>query len=95
MEENMKWKDMIGLIYQAEGGILDEKMKQVNKRIKEKIKDINMEKILEDTSKPNTLSEAFDRIEENYSIKIAEYNKEFYKLGFIDGVNLMINCLRT
>ena len=28
-------------------------------------------------------------------IKISEYNKEFYKQGFIDGINLIINCLKT
>ena len=67
----------------------------INKNIKDKIKDINIEKILEDTSKQSELKKVFDQIEENYSIKIAEYNKEFYKQGFIDGVNLMINCLKT
>ena len=35
-----------------------------------------------------------ETIEENYSIKIAEYNKEFYKQGFKDGVNLIMNCFK-
>ena len=77
--EDIKYKDIIELIYQAE----------------EKIKDINIERLLENTSKPEELKKAFDRIEENYSIKIAQYNKEFYKQGFIDGVNLIINCTKT
>lgn len=94
MEENIKYKDMIELIYQAEEKILDEKIKQVNKRVKDKIKDINIEKILEDISNSNEVAKTFEKIEDNYSIKIAEYNKEFYKQGFIDGVNLMINCLK-
>lgn len=34
-------------------------------------------------------------IEDNYNIKITKYNKEMYKQGFIDGVNLMINCLKS
>ena len=38
--------------------------------------------------------EALEKIEENYSIKIAQYTKDFYKQGFIDGVNLMINCIK-
>ena len=91
--EEMKYKDIIELIYKAEEKTLDEKIKQVNKKTKEKIKDINIEKLLESTSKPNELNKAFEKIEENYSIKISQYNKEFYKQGFIDGVNLIINCL--
>lgn len=94
MEENIKYRDILELIYQAEEKILDEKIKQANKKVKDKIKNINIEKIWEDTSKPSELRKIFEKIEDNYSIKIAEYNKEFYKQGFIDGVNLMINCLK-
>ena len=91
--KEIKDKDIIELIYSAEGNILDEKIKQVNKRIKEKLKDINIEEILKNTTQLEELKKAFDMIEENYSIKISQYNKEFYKQGFIDGVNLMMNCL--
>ena len=92
--EEMKYKDMIELIYQAEEKTLDEKIKQANKKIKEKIKDIDIEKLLKNTSKPSDLNKTLEKIEENYSIKIAQYTKEFYKQGFIDGVNLMINCIK-
>ena len=81
--EEMKYKDMIELIYQAEEKTLDEK-----------IKDINIDKLIENTSKPNDLNKALEKIEENYSIKISQYTKDFYKQGFIDGVNLMINCIK-
>ena len=91
--EEMKYKDMIELIYQEEK-TLDEKIKQANKKIKEQIKDINIDKLIENTSKPNDLNKALEKIEENYSIKIAQYTKDFYKQGFIDGVNLMINCIK-
>ena len=92
--EEMKYKDMIELIYQAEEKTLDEKIKQANKKIKEKIKDIDIEKLLKNTSKPSDLNKTLEKIEENYSIKIAQYTKEFYKQGFIDGVNLIINCIK-
>lgn len=95
MEENIKYKDILGLIYEAEEKTLEEKMKQVNRSVKEKIQDINTKKLLEDTAKPKELLRSFEKIEENYSVKIAAYNKEFYKQGFIDGVNLIINCLKT
>lgn len=95
MEENIKYKDILGLIYEAEEKTLEEKMKQANKSVKEKIQDINTKKLLEDTAKPKELLRSFEKIEENYSVKIAAYNKEFYKQGFIDGVNLIINCFKT
>lgn len=92
--EEIKYKNIIELIYQAQEKILDEKIKQANRKVKERIKDIDIKGILEETAKPNKLQKALERIEENYSIKISEYNKEFYKQGFLDGVNLMINCLK-
>ena len=95
MEENIKYKDILSLIYQAEEKTLDEKMKQANRKVKEKIQDINTKQLLEDTSKPKELLRTFEKIEENYSVKIAAYNQEFYKQGFIDGINLIINCLNT
>ncbi|MCI8383648.1 MAG: hypothetical protein HFJ33_02090 [Clostridia bacterium] len=92
--EEMKDKNLIKLIYQAEEKILEEKIRQVNRKIKDQIKDININEAFENTSKPEELKKIFEKIEENYSVKIAEYNQEFYKKGFIDGVNLMINCLK-
>lgn len=94
MDENIQYKDILGIIYQAEEKTLEKKMQQANRKVKEQIKDINIKKVLENTSRPNELSKVFERIEENYSIKIAEYNKEFYKQGFVDGVNLIMNCLK-
>ena len=89
MEENI-----IEIIYQSEEEKLDRKIKQINKNIKEKIRDINVNKLLENISKTNELKKVLEQIEENYNVKISEYNKEFYKQGFIDGVNLIINCLK-
>lgn len=94
MEENIKCKNIIESIYDAEEKILDKKIKEANRKISDQIKDININGILENTSKAEELKKVLERIEENYSIKIATYNKEFYEQGFIDGVNLMINCLK-
>ena len=58
--EEMKYKDIIELIYNAEEKILDEKIKKVNQKTREKIKDINVEKLLENSSKPTELSKAFE-----------------------------------
>ena len=94
MEDKIKEKDIIEIIYQAEEKAIDNRIKEANKKVKDKIKEIKTEKILEELSKPNELNKILDQIEENYSIKIAQYNKEMYRQGFIDGVNLMINSLK-
>ena len=95
MDENIEYKDIIELIYKAEEETLDNKIKEVNKRVKDKIKDINIEKLLDGRTTKSEITKIFETIEENYSIRIAEYDKEFYKQGFIDGVNLMINCCKN
>ena len=92
--EEIENKDIIELIYQAEEKVLDEKIKQANKKIKENIKDINIEKIMENTSKPNDLTKVLKKIKKIKGKKISQYIKEFYKQGFIDGVNLIINCIK-
>ena len=78
-EENLKEKDIIEIIYNSQEEQIDKIIKKVNKEIKEELKTINKEAAIED----------------NYNIKITKYNKEMYKQGFIDGVNLMINCLKN
>lgn len=78
-EENLKEKDIIEIIYNSQEEQIDKIIKKANKEIKEEIKTINTEAAIED----------------NYNIKITKYNKEMYKQGFIDGVNLMINCLKS
>ena len=59
-----------------------------------KIKKDNIGKIIKESENSKELKEILNQIEENYSIRITQYNKEIYKQGFIDGVNLMINCLK-
>lgn len=70
MEKDIKYKDIIELIYQAEEAILDEKIKEVNQKVKNRIKDINIDNILENTSIPSEFKKILEEIEENYSIKM-------------------------
>lgn len=108
-EFKTKNKDIINKIYQAQEEKIDEIIKKSNEEIKEKIKPIkaeeiirkNIEKIIEKSNNQKEIQEILDKklnqilnqIEENYNIKISKYNEEMYKKGFIDGVNLIINCL--
>lgn len=92
-QENLKEKDIIEIIYNSQEEQIDKIIKKVNQEIKEELKTINTETIMENTNNPKELKEIFNKIEDEYNIKISKYNKEMYKQGFIDGVNLMINCL--
>ena len=94
-EEKLKEKDIIEIIYKSQDEKIDKIIKKVNKEISEELKTINTETVIGNSNNPKELKEIFNKIEDNYNIKITKYNKEMYKQGFIDGVNLMINCLKS
>ena len=94
MSEKIINKDIIEKIYYTQEKDLDKKITEVNQKIKDKIKDIDTSNI-EKSENSREIKEMLETIEENYSIKISNYIKEYYKQGFVDGVNLMINCLRS
>lgn len=86
---------MISLIYKAQEEKIDNIIKKINREVKDEIKTINLEKILNDSNNYKELQEIFGKIEDNYNIKITKYNEEMYKKGFIDGVNFMLNCFEN
>lgn len=94
MEEKLINKDIIEIIYQAEEKELDGIIKKSDEKIKDKIRNINTKEIIENSDNQKEIIKMLENIEENYNIKIGEYVKEFYKQGFIDGINLMLNCLK-
>ena len=94
-QENLKEKNIIEIIYNSQEEQIDKIIKKANKEIKEELKTINTETVIGNSNNPKELKEIFNKIEDNYNIKITKYNKEMYRQGFIDGVNLMINCLKN
>ena len=92
---NFKEKDMINIFYQAREKKIDEILKRAEERLKNQLKEIDLEKIIENYNSEKKLKDLFNKIEDNYNIKITEYNKEIYKQGFIDGVILILNCLEN
>lgn len=92
--KNFKEKDMINIIYQSQEEKMDEILRRTDEKMKKKLTEVKVERIIEDSNCAEQLKEMFDKIEENYNIKITEYNKEMYKQGFIDGINLILNCLK-
>ena len=94
-KENLQEKDIINILYNSQEEEIDEIIKKSNKEIENKLKTINIETVIEKSNNPKELQKIFETIEDNYNIKITKYNQEMYREGFIDGVNLMINCLKN
>lgn len=92
--KELKEADVINLIYQARAEKIDEILKNVDEKLKGRVKTVEIKRIIEDSNCEKQLIEKLNKIEDNYNMKITEYNKEMYKQGFIDGVNLILNCLK-
>ena len=85
---------MINIIYQVQDEKMDEILKKTDEILKDRLKKIDFKNIEEDSNCMKELRKIYNKIEDNYNIKITEYNKEMYKQGFIDGVNLIFTCLK-
>ena len=84
---------MINIIYQSQEEKVDKIIKKTDERIRNKLKKIDIKRIRGNSNMKNDLKEVFNIMEDNYNIRITEYNKEIYKQGFIDGMILILNCL--
>ena len=92
--EIMNNNQIIKKIYKGEEEKIDNIIKEANKEIKDELKVINIENIIDNANNPREVRNILNDIEDNYNIKITKYNEEMYKLGFIDGINLIIECLK-
>lgn len=96
MEMKFVFYDMIEKVFNSEFEEINEIL--INKR-KELGNDIDVDKdisnilvTIKDNEENQKVKDILSSIEEKYDKKISEYNKEMYKKGFIDGVNLIMNC---
>ena len=92
--EIMNNNQIIKKIYKGEEDKIDNIIKEANKEIKDELKVINIENIIDNANNPTEIRNILNDIEDNYNIKITKYNEEMYKLGFMDGINLIIECLK-
>ncbi|MBD9158671.1 MAG: hypothetical protein EGQ16_02335 [Clostridiales bacterium] len=92
--EIMNNNQIIKKIYKGEEDKIDNIIKDANKEIKDELKVINIENIIDNANNPREIRNILNDIEDNYNIKITKYNEEMYKLGFMDGINLIIECLK-
>ena len=99
MEMKFVFYDMIEKVFNSEFEEINEIL--INKR-KELGNDIDVDKdisnilvTIKDNEENQKVKDILSSIEEKYDKKISEYNKEMYKKGFIDGVNLIMNCIKS
>ena len=92
--EIMNNNQIIKKIYKGEEDKIDNIIREANKEIKDELKVINIENIIDNANNPREIRNILNDIEDNYNIKITKYNEEMYKLGFMDGINLIIECLK-
>ena len=99
MEMKFVFYDMIEKVFNSEFEEINEIL--INKR-KELGNDIDADKdisnilvTIKDNEENQKVKDILSNIEEKYDKKISEYNKEMYKKGFIDGVNLIMNCIKS
>lgn len=86
-------ENMLDRIYNLQENQLDEIIIKKTNELKENCFEVNINKIKKESYSKEELKNILDQMEDKYNKKISSLNKEFYKKGFIDGTNLMINCL--
>ncbi len=93
--EKEKIENTIENIYEIKYEILDQKIVQKIKENKYKFKKTEETRIIEEI-KEKLLKKQIEQLlkenEENNNLKNSIIMKEMYKQGFIDGVNLIIDC---
>ena len=83
---------MLEKIFLAREEKIDNILKSSIKKINKKLINTNKDEILKKYN-DKELFNLIENIEENYNIKISYLNEKIYEQGFIDGVNLIIECL--
>lgn len=96
MENKKRKNEVLEIIYKAQQEKLDEIIKNKRIEIKDTIKTIDVEEMIKNIENKKDqikIKEIIKEMEDNYNIKMSEYNKVMYKQGFIDGINLILECL--
>lgn len=90
-----KLEKTIENIYEIKYEILDQKVIQKIKENKYRLKKIDESRVIDEIKEKlirKQIEQIMKEIEENNNIKNSIIMKEMYKQGFIDGVNLIIDC---
>ena len=96
MDNKKRKNEVLEIIYKAQQEKLDEIIKNKRIEIKDTIKTIDVEEMIKNIENKKDqikIKEIIKEMEDNYNINMSEYNKVMYKQGFIDGINLILECL--
>ena len=95
MEIKIEYENIIKNLYSAREEKIDEIIKNLEKDIKSEIKQVGLEDLVDKKDDIEGLKKVYDKIQNNYEIKISKYCETIYEQGIKDGVNFMIDCLKN
>ena len=95
MEIKIEYENIIKNLYNSREEEIDEVIKNLEKNIKNEIKEVSLEELIDKKNNIEGLKKIYDKIQNNYEIKISKYCEAIYEQGIKDGVNFMIDCLKN
>ena len=94
MEIKIEYENIIKNLYNSREEKIDEIIKSLEKNIKNEIKEVSIEELIDKIDDIEGLKKIYEKIQNNYEIKISKYCEAIYEQGIKDGVNFMINCIK-
>lgn len=94
MEIKIEYENIIKNLYNSREEKIDEIIKNEEKNIKSEVEEISLEQLIDKKDDIEGLKKIYDKIQNNYEIKISKYCEAIYEQGIKDGVNFMINCIK-
>ena len=94
MEFKIEYENIIKNLYNSREEKIDEIIKNQEKNIKSEVKEVSLEELIDKKDDIEGLKKVYDKIQNNYEIKISKYCEAIYEQGIRDGVNFIIDCLK-
>ena len=95
MEIKIEYENIIKNLYNSREEKIDEIIKILEKNIKNEIKEVSIEELIDKKDDVEGLKKTYEKIQNNYEIKISKYCEAIYEQGIKDGVNFMVDCLKN
>ena len=94
MEGRIEYENIIKNLYNSREEKIDEVIKKIEKNMKNESKDVSIEELIDNKENIDNLKKVYDKIKNNYEIKISKYCEAIYEQGVKDGVNFIIDCIK-
>ena len=88
--------DIIEKLYNSQIEELDNKILELQKQLKINQDNKDISKLIsevKDEEIKKKINIIIDKVKDEENKKTSIYNKEMYKQGFVDGINLILNCI--